>query len=35
MIARLLFTGMDFTDRNQWVPLAGIAVCILIIGGFQ
>lgn len=30
MIAHLLFTGFDFTERHQWVPLAGIAICLII-----
>lgn len=30
MIARLLFTGMDATDRHQGLMLAGVVICIVI-----
>lgn len=32
MIRRALFTHFDATERHQWLPLAGIAVCVLIAG---
>lgn len=31
MIARLLFTGMDATDRHQGLMLAGVLVCICLV----
>ena len=34
MIARLLFTGFDFTERNQGLMLAAIVTLAILSGAF-